>query len=71
MIFITIIELFGLNERVIKEVRGKVEKKFKTRFGCFGTVAFVRKVNLTIFILRGRHEGIANVETYTPDRDSQ
>ena len=48
----------------------------KWRFACIGTVVFARKVNLTmlilmktfIFICRGRHEGIANVET---DRNRQ
>ena len=50
----------------------------KTRFACIGTVAFARKVNVTmsilmktvIFIYKGRHEGIANVETYR-DRQGQ
>ena len=78
MILITRIELFGLNERDIEEARGKVKKKVKTWFACIGTVAFARKVNVTMFILmktgificRGRHEGIANVETYR-DRQGQ
>ena len=62
------------------------KKKLKTWFACIGTVAFTRKVNVTMFILmknvificRGRHEGIANVETYRnrqgqtrTDRDRQ
>ena len=50
----------------------KVKKKLKTRFACIGTVAYARKVNVTMFIMmktvificRGRHEGVANVETY-------
>ena len=71
LIFITRIELFGLNERVIEEARIKVKKKLKTKFACIRTVALARKVNSTIFILmktvificRGRHEGIANVKT--------
>ena len=67
VIFITIIELFGLNE-----ARRKVQKKLKTKFACIGTVTFARKVNVTMFILmkidificRDKHEGIANVESY-------
>ena len=58
--------------------RWKVKKKLKTRFACIGTVAFARKVNVTMFILmktvificRGRHEGITNVKTYR-DRQGQ
>ena len=54
----------------------EVKKKLKTRFACIGTLAFARKVNVTMFILmktiificKGRHKGIANVETY---RDGQ
>ena len=54
----------------------KTKEEVKTRFACIGTVAFARKVNVTMFILmktvificRGRHEGMANVETY---RDRQ
>ena len=50
----------------------------KTRFVFNGTVAFARKVNVTMFILmktvificRGRHECIANVEIYR-DRQGQ
>ena len=68
-----IIRLFGLNGRAIREARWKVKKKFQT---CIGRVALARKVNVTMFILmktfificRGRHEGMANVETY---RDRQ
>ena len=48
---------------------------FKTRFACIETATFARKVKVTIFILmktvificRGRHEGIANGETYMLD----
>ena len=76
MIFITRIELFRLNKRVIEEARLKVKKMFKTRFACIGTVALARRVNPAMFILiktvificRGRHKGMANVETY---RDRQ
>ena len=75
-----------LKERVIMEARWKVKKKLKARFACIGTVAFARKVNVTMFILmktvificRVRHEGIANEETYRDiwgqtgtDKDSQ
>ena len=56
----------------------KSEEEVKTRFACIGTVAFARKVNVIMFILmktvificRGRHAGIANVETYR-DRQGQ
>ena len=78
VIFITKIELFGLNERVIEEARWKVKKKLITRFACIGTVPFARKVHVTLFIVmktvifiyRGRHEGITNVETHR-DRQGQ
>ena len=78
MIFITRIKLFGLNERAIEEARWKVKKEIETRFACIETVPFARKVNVTmlilmktvIFICRGRHEGIASVETYR-DRQGQ
>ena len=51
-------------------MKSKEEVK-KKRFACIGTVAFARKVNVTmcillktvIFICRGRYEGIAHVET--------
>ena len=54
----------------------KSKEEVKTRFACIGTVPLARKVNVTmyilmktvIFICSGRHEGIANVETY---RDTQ
>ena len=54
----------------------KSKEAVKTRFACIGTVALERKVNVTMFILmksvlficRGRHEGISNVDTY---RDRQ
>ena len=64
----------------------KVKKKLKTRFVCIGTVAYARKVNVTMFIMmktvificRGRHEGITNEEKYRDiqgqtrtDRDRQ
>ena len=57
-------------------MKSKKKNKLQTRFACIGTVAFARKVNVTLFIpmktvifnSRGRHEGIANVETY---RDRQ
>ena len=72
MIFITRIELFGLNERAIKEARWKVKKELETRFACIETVPFAREIHVTKFILmktvifigRGRHEGIASVDTY-------
>ena len=71
MIFITKIEPIGLDERVFEEAIWKVKKKLEIWFPCIETVAFARKVNITIFILMktvilmcmGRHEGIANVET--------
>ena len=50
LIFITRIELFGFNERVIEEARGQVKKKLKTRFECIETVAFARKVTAIMFI---------------------
>ena len=51
-------------------------KTINIGFACIEIVAFASKVNVTMFILmrsiificRGRHEGIANVETY---RDRQ
>ena len=66
-------------------MKSKEEVK-KTRFACVGTVVLAKKVNVTMFILiktvificRGRHEGIENVETYRDrqrqtrtDRDNQ
>ena len=54
------------------------KEEVKTRFACIGTVAFARKFNVTmflmmktvIFVCRGRHECIANIETYM-DRQRQ
>ena len=53
MRFITQIELFRWNERVIEESRSKVKKKeeLKIRLAFNGTVAFAIKVDLTMFIL--------------------
>ena len=63
--------------RSIVEARSKIKKKLKTRFPCIETVAFARKVNVTMFILMntgififmGRHGGIqGQTRTY---RDRQ
>ena len=61
-------------KELLRKQDEKVNKKLRTRFACIETVALARKVNATIFIrtiifiCRGRHEGIASVETY---RDKQ
>ena len=65
-------------KEILRKQNKKVKKKLKTRLACIGTLASARKVNLNKFILMktvivicmGRHEGIANVETYR-DRQGQ
>ena len=67
MIFITRIQLFILNERVIEEARQKVKKKSKTRFACIGTVALASRVNVVMFILHNCLKKIyplTDIETY-------